>query len=328
MNKKVRENYELLAQAAGLKLDEESGVIYGNRGGYSMVLYAQNSSYPYQFSVNVSAKNDQNVLTKKECKQFAKENKTVASLILKGNLFTMFIKGKGNQSKLRENVMEALNAFTAFLQTNRYQNCCQACGKTEDTDVCGIGSSHMLLCEECFVAMGQNAALKEQQKAVRKENVIGGIVGALLGTLLGVGCIILLSQAGYVAALSGIVMAVCTLKGYELLGGRISRKGVIICVLLMLVMTYVGDRLDWAIMIMRELETDLATSYQIVPILLQESVIDGASYWGNLFLVNLFLLLGAVPTVRNIIKNQEQEGRVCRLGAGAAEGVSVTNFEL
>ena len=146
MKKKVKQNYELLAQAAGLKLDEESGVLYGQRSGYSVALYAENTSYPYQFSVNVSAKRDQVPLTKKECKQFAKENKTVASLVLKGNLFTMYLKGNGSQEKLRENVVQALNAFTAFLQANGYQNCCQACGKTEETSACGIGNSHMLLC--------------------------------------------------------------------------------------------------------------------------------------------------------------------------------------
>ena len=77
--------------------------------------------------------------------------------------------------------------------------------------------------------------------------MIGGIVGALVGSLLGVACIVILSQLGYVAALSGVVMAVCTLKGYEIGSGKLSKRGIVISVILMLVMTYVGDRLDWAI---------------------------------------------------------------------------------
>ena len=43
--------------------------------------------------------------------------------------------------------------------------------------------------------------------AGKPENVLAGVVGALLGCLLGVGCIVLLGQLGYVAALSGIVLA-------------------------------------------------------------------------------------------------------------------------
>lgn len=42
-------------------------------------------------------------------------------------------------------------------------------------------------------------------------------MGALLGSLVGVVSIIIFSQLGYVAALSGVIMAVCTLKGYEML---------------------------------------------------------------------------------------------------------------
>ena len=57
---------------------------------------------------------------------------------------------------------------------------------------------------------------------------MGGVVGALIGSLLGAASIILLSQLGYVAAISGVIMAVCALKGYELLGGKLTKKGVII----------------------------------------------------------------------------------------------------
>ncbi len=54
------------------------------------------------------------------------------------------------------------------------------------------------------------ASLHEQNQ--KKENWLAGIVGAFIGSLIGVGVIILLGQLGYVAALSGIAMAVCALK--------------------------------------------------------------------------------------------------------------------
>lgn len=95
-----------------------------------------------------------------------------------------------------------------------------------------------LLCDSCYRQLGAN---QEQQEAAKKpENAVAGTVGALLGSIFGVGCIVLLGQLGYVAALSGIVMAVCALKGYELLGGKLSTKGIVIGCVLMLVMTYVG----------------------------------------------------------------------------------------
>ena len=48
----------------------------------------------------------------------------------------------------------------------------------------------------------------------KRENVPAGIVGAFLGSLIGVACAVLIGQLGYVASISGLVMAVCALKGY------------------------------------------------------------------------------------------------------------------
>ena len=45
-------------------------------------------------------------------------------------------------------------------------------------------------------------------ETVREDNPIAGLVGALLGSLIGVACIVLVSQLGYVAAVSGLVMDV------------------------------------------------------------------------------------------------------------------------
>ena len=62
----------------------------------------------------------------------------------------------------------------------------------------------------------------EQAKKTRQENVAAGLVGALLGSLAGVLCTVVIGQMGYVTSISGLVMAVGALKGYELLGGRLS----------------------------------------------------------------------------------------------------------
>lgn len=146
----------------------------------------------------------------------------------------------------------------------------------------------------------------EEMKTVRRENLIAGLVGAFFGSLLGTACIVLLGQLGYVAALSGVVMAVCSLKGYEKLGGTLSRKGIIASCIMILLMTYLGNRLDWAISASQVLEISFLESYQAIPLLLKEEVIDGATYWGNLVLLYLFTLLGAVPTIYNALRGPHQ----------------------
>ena len=133
----------------------------------------------------------------------------------------------------------------------------------------------------------------------RRENVVAGAVGAFLGALIGVVCTVVIGQLGYVASVSGLIMAVCALKGYELLGGALSRKGAAIASVLILVMTYFAHRLTWAAAIMSafEGEVGLLEAFRAIPQMLEEGMLEGPAYWGDLAMLYLFTLLGAVPTI-------------------------------
>ena len=281
MNKRIAGKllncYQQLAEAAGLRLNEEEGTMYGTYGGYQMLVHpfvSGSRAYFYMLTVEIAAQARDSSLTKQDCKIYKKEHRNVSSLAQNQNLITMTLKSTSNQEKLRAVFLEELQNLTSYLRLKGYENCCQLCGKTgEDTSPCTISGFYAQLCSDCFQNVSQSAILAQQESRAAGENVIGGIVGALLGTLIGVVCIIILSQLGYVAALSGVVMAVCTLKGYEMLGRKLSKKGIIISCILMIVMTYAGDRLDWAIVVARELAWDVFTSYQAIPWLLQEFII-------------------------------------------------------
>lgn len=140
----------------------------------------------------------------------------------------------------------------------------------------------------------------EQRK---QENVIAGIVGAFLGSLIGVVCTVVIGQLGYVASVSGLVMAVCALKGYEMLGGTLSKKGAVISGLLILVMTYLAHQMDWAVSAASALEMGVLECFRAIPYFREIGVIDSGSYWGGLVMLYLFTLLGAVPTIGNGLKN-------------------------
>lgn len=150
------------------------------------------------------------------------------------------------------------------------------------------------LCENCGAEVNR-----------KKENAVTGAVGALLGAALGAGSIILLSQLGYIASVSGLILAVCTLKGYELLGGKLSKKGIAISVLLMLVTPYLADRLDWAIVIMQawaEYGVTLAEAFALVPELLADGSIEMAVYIKDILMLYGFVLLGAFSTLKSTLK--------------------------
>ena len=162
---------------------------------------------------------------------------------------------------------------------------------------------------------------------------VAGVVGAFLGSIIGVICIIIIGELGYVAAISGVVMAICVLKGYEVLGGKASKKGIVISVIIMLVMTWVGDRLDWAIIIYKELSQyadvniTIFDCYRMIPDMLSEGYMDMSNYITNLVMIYAFLLLGMIPTVKGFINDKKNENRMIRIGGANSTVTTETNSE-
>ncbi len=134
-------------------------------------------------------------------------------------------------------------------------------------------------------------------KSEKRENVLAGLVGAFLGSLIGVASIVIIGQLGYIASISGLILAVCAMKGYELLGGAMSRKGAVIASILTLIMTYLGNHLNFAVAIARLDGTDVFFAFQDLGRLLKYGYINVAAYWGNLVMLYIFTLLGSVPTL-------------------------------
>ena len=143
-------------------------------------------------------------------------------------------------------------------------------------------------------------------QVVTKENVVAGIVGAFLGSLIGVVVTILVSQLGYVAAICGVVMAICTVMGYERFSGKLGITGMVVCSIIIILMTYMAVRIDWSIELYREIKSEGYTffeSYRLLPVILEDPDVK-SSFMGSLGLTALFTLIGAVPTMFKTYKTQ------------------------
>lgn len=137
------------------------------------------------------------------------------------------------------------------------------------------------------------------------ENVVLGLVGALIGAAIGGASIIGLSQLGYIASVSGLILAFCTLKGYAILGKGMSAKGVILCALLMLVTPFVADYLDWGILVYKELGSygfTFTECLQLIPEFMKDGTIAVADYFKNLGMIYLFVIMGGFYTIKNAFK--------------------------
>lgn len=140
----------------------------------------------------------------------------------------------------------------------------------------------------------------------KRENIVAGIAGALIGGILGGASIVLLGQLGLVASISGVVLAFCTLKGYELLGGKLSTQGIIACIVIMLIVPYVADRISWALVIMEEFQWAFGDSFMYVHDLVEEYGLQ-ADYWKDLLFVYAFTALGGFTLVKQAFKQKKED---------------------
>lgn len=322
---KITKNYGQLAAGIGFGYDEPSNCLYGLRNGYEILIYANDQRYPYLLTITTSAKSVSCTLGKEENKLFTKSIKAAASLSQKDSLITVISKNTGNQGKLRDNINFILDAFTAFLHERGFEPCCQTCGSAGQTVGFAVEKARMHLCCNCGARIKSEKEVKLQEKENKSGNLIGGIVGAFLGSIIGVICIILISQLGYVAAISGVVMAICTVKGYELLGGKLDKVGIIISCVIMVIMTYFGNRLNWGIFVAGELGMNIFEGFQSIPTFRAIGRIDSEDYFYNIAMLYIFTVVGAIPTIMSVVKDRKTSNRVAQIGYGATQN-NTNNF--
>ena len=215
-----------------------------------------------------------------------------------------------------ERLPETLDEIADYLRREGYEICCQTCGQMGTAEPCMTGGVPSLLCGTCYGEVSRRLADTAAEE--KPENLAAGLVGALLGSLLGMAALVLIGQLGYVAALSGLIMSVCALRGYEKLGGRLSGKGIAISAVLVVLMTDLGNQMDWAVSVYRELKDyyDLTVfdAFRLIPDLIAEDILDGGQFCGGLVMQYLFVLLGAVPTIHSAMRNRKMNSQigVCR----------------
>lgn len=315
-----------LAVAIGLQYDAANSVIYGQKDGYNLLIYGEISGPSRYYATNflnnsiyisTSAKRSTGgPLSEDELMElgFKMSMKVFTHVSKDGNTIKAdFSRANVAQDALKDILRESLSALISFLNTKGYQPCCSTCGQC--TEIAGFKAdlTYMHLCPECESQARRNAkAIADRQN--RSDNVVGGIIGAVLGSLVGVAVIMLLSLMGFAGAvISGILMGYGVLRGYELLGGNLSKKGVVISVVIMVIMTYVGDRMGWAVRVYQEFHSwglSYTECYKMVPDLLRIGTIEAFSYIGNLIILYVFLWISAVFTIRIKVPS----GRIVKIG--------------
>ena len=274
---------QALADELGLQFDETSSVIFGQKDGYTF--YIEQTNQKNQYCICCSVKNGEALPSLEEFKELTKSSKALKTYQVNLYKATFYIKTGMTKGKTREYIRQGLQDIIVFLKEKNLTNVCEQTGKAGKVDLYQVGGNLLLLSPEAFQELSSNLSIENQVYDHQKESILAGTVGAFLGSLIGGIVTLVIAQLGYVAVVAGIVMGVCTIKGYELLGKKLSKVGIAISVLFMLVMMLVAHQFDYAIQLAKAEGVDVFTAFTY----LTEYIFNGnevhISYWTNLGLL-------------------------------------------
>lgn len=310
----IAQKFSAAADVTGLSFDRARNILHGTFNGYAFAV-TLNASNARFCSVFFYVTKDGNPFTATEGKQIAKDSNKLVQFVKPAGAApaSFLVKLEKDEQGTAQKLHEALTYLSGSLANWGFVNTCEHCRRQTDTEPYVVGNGLRFLCPDCFEAVSSNLTERAHVEAETPENVAAGVVGALGGALLGGIVVLIFGRLGYVTALSGLIAAVCALKGYELLAKKMSIKGAIISCIAMLAMIYVGHRADWAVEVAQYFQVGFFRAFRAIPMLIQEEAIELGQYMKGLLMTYLFALLGAVPTVINSVKGQKTKYTVQRL---------------
>ena len=311
LNSKSISALQKLARRQGMRMDQLSEHLYGTKNGFHIAIRTDRLEEQKTLFLCFSATTRTGPLNDELLKRTAAAYPALNGSAVR-NQSIAFAVTANNPLKCVKNVDAAIEAAIQVLYSLGCVDCCQQCGTMTATATAVVNGTPIHLCQSCFSGKVANTPPSVPEPP-KPENKLGGIIGAFIGSLMGVAAIVLFSQLGLVSALSGIVMAFGTMWVYEKMAGSMSKFGIVICVAVMMLMVYVGDRADWAIVAVRDLGLDFFTAFRVVPNMLQEGMIDTEIYTAGLGQIYLFALLGAVPMIASALQKRKTEAQKAEL---------------
>ena len=201
------------------------GHLSGMYRGYHVSIQNRNAQFIVKINAHMEGDVNNGALA-----QFLERQKEISRELLKVDVFpymaVLTIKGpnlaKNIPSVLNENLMPVFQ----FLSGNGYVSGCEQCGSDNgDVHCYEVNGDAHILCNNCRGELEVALQNYQQQKRSEKSRLVPGLVGAFLGSLIGCALWVVIYRLGYIAGIAGAVTAICAMKGCEMLGGHLDRKG-------------------------------------------------------------------------------------------------------
>ena len=307
------EELQAIASGLGLQFDEESGSIYGVQSGYLLLLHEADVKNQFRLSVSVSlngnpADSEENELVWDDFKSESLPNLSTLSI----NQYIV-VKGAMRKSKTIEKLQTLIRDFVDFLESHHFVQVCGYSGQEGPVSLYQLGESVFIINEESYQFLKSNLQIEMDSYHSQKENVLLGTIGALLGALIGGAVALFIARLGYVAVAAGLVLGICTIKGYEMFARKLSRKGILISVVLMVVTVFLVNQIDLAMEVVAQLGVEFAYAFRVV----NELIASGEypdNYFFNLGMLAVFTLVGAGISISSVWSSHKTKGTARKIG--------------
>lgn len=276
------------------------------RGFYVTVNTTENGMFSFQISAH-SENDPGNAVLRSFVESRKSATEQIQSVCVNDNSVTVVSTRTFLAKKIPEHLNEAIMPIIDYLANNRYVSGCMQCGtQYSQVDCYNINGAHSYLCSDCAGKIEGALFDRKQDILSKKSNLIQGVVGALLGSLIGCVVYFLIWQIGYVAAIAGLITAVCTFKGYEMFGGVIDKKGAFACIIVILFSVFFANQLVWAYeaySVLKEYDVSFFDCFRAVKDIVSESSELTGQYYGNLVMAYLMTALGSYRSIVNVLKS-------------------------
>ncbi len=304
----MKNGFDFVAESLGIVYDKSVGAVHGSVNGISVVMVAPAGFAIPQRILYVTVAKDGQCITEEHKSRLQSLHKAVDRVSCAGKTITVYTKdialGKPRtvkgQAKLEAQFIEQLTALIAELG---YINACDKCDATENISLCLVDNELSYLCQHHFDLAKQTYYDTKGSVPPPKGSLPAGLLGAFIGCLVGVILIAILGAVGFMASIGGIVLAVGAIKGYELLGKNMSKVGLVLTIIMMIVMVYFAQMLSYSIY----LAVEFSAPFDQIFLGLHNMVFSEpeiiASYYGELAMLYLFTLIGAIQPIRVASRN-------------------------
>lgn len=218
-----------------------------------------------------------------------------------------------------QTVADFIKDYSQFLLNAGYSSSCAFCETTEGLGYTVQEDRVLEACSECHEKLAGILTDMKQERA-QTGSYFRGAVGAVLGGIIGIIPWVLIGMLNYVAAISGLIMAFLSYKGYLLLKGKRGLGMLFIVIIVLIVFTYMGVILSQTfadlntypgdkseVPVLDLFQAELGAPFSAGSIIFGdfELQVDTGAMWTNLLLGWVFAGIGSYTYLRRIGKESK-----------------------